>query len=105
MPYTVECHWAPPNPAGLSRKDRASGTYHAHVPDELPTELPELGADARQAADEAVTVLARLDERITAANIGYLNHLLIRSESISSSWIEGNRLSPKKLAIADDHSL
>ena len=30
-----------------------------------------------------------------------LNHLLIRSESISSSWIEGNRLSPKKLAIAE----
>ncbi|MBK5249743.1 MAG: Fic family protein, partial [Actinomycetales bacterium] len=31
----------------------------------------------------------------------YLNHLLIRSESISSSWIEGNRVTPKRLAIAE----
>jgi Fic family protein len=27
--------------------------------------------------------------------------LLIRSESISSSWIEGNHITPKKLAIAE----
>ena len=26
----------------------------------------------------------------------FLNHLLIRSESISSSWIEGNRVTPKE---------
>ncbi|MDR1152078.1 MAG: Fic family protein [Bifidobacteriaceae bacterium] len=30
-----------------------------------------------------------------------MSHLLIRSESISSSWIEGNRVSPKRLAIAE----
>ncbi|MFB9959788.1 Fic family protein [Agromyces bracchium] len=52
-----------------------------------------------------MAVLARADERIGDRG-GYLNHLLIRSESISSSWIEGNRISPKKLAIAEllDHS-
>lgn len=31
----------------------------------------------------------------------FLNHLLIRWESISSSWIEGNRTTPKRLAIAE----
>src|SRR5215213_5728547 len=31
----------------------------------------------------------------------YLAHLLIRSESISASWIEGNRVTPKRLAIAE----
>lgn len=101
MPYSVECHWSPPNPAGLSRKDRASGTFHAYVPDELSSALPTLGAEAQRAAEEAVVVLARLDERIRSSGSSYLNHLLIRSESISSSWIEGNRLSPKKLAIAE----
>ncbi|MCU1530316.1 MAG: Fic family protein [Frondihabitans sp.] len=45
-------------------------------------------------------MLTRADERIGARG-GYLNHLLIRSESISSSWIEGNRVTPKKLAIAE----
>lgn len=101
MPYTVEYRWTPPNPAGLSKKDRASGTYQAYVPDELANTLPELGAEAQRAADEAAVVLARLDERISSSGSTYLNHLLIRSESISSSWIEGNRLSPKKLAIAE----
>lgn len=101
MPYTVECHWTPPNPAGLSKKDRASGTYRAYVPDELVITLPDLGPEAKLAADEAAIVLARLDERISSSDSTYLNPLLIRSESISSSWIEGNRLSAKKLAIAE----
>lgn len=101
MPDSIERHWAPPNPAGLSKRDRASGTYWAYVPDELPAELPGLGREAQQAAEDAVVVLARLDERIGELGTHYLNHLLIRSESISSSWIEGNRLSPKKLAIAE----
>ena len=101
MPKTVERYWSPPNPAGLSRKDRASGTYFAHIPDELAAGLPPLSSEAQQAAEDAVVVLARLDERIGETGGRYLNHLLIRSESISSSWIEGNRLSPKKLAIAE----
>ncbi|WP_152345896.1 Fic family protein [Brevibacterium sp. CFH 10365] len=101
MPYTVEQHWTPPNPAGLSRKDRASGTYSAFVPDELPLNLPRLGEEATAVASDAAVTLARLDERVRASESLYLNHLLIRSESISSSWIEGNRLSPKKLAIAE----
>ncbi|WP_229715280.1 Fic family protein [Subtercola lobariae] len=70
------------------------------MPDELGGTLPALGSVAASAADEAMTVLARADERIGTRG-GYLNHLLIRSESISSSWIEGNRVTPKKLAIAE----
>lgn len=76
------------------------GTYHAYVPDQLGAQLPPLGREAHQAAEEALTVLARADERIGARG-QYLNHLLIRSESISSSWIEGNRVTPKRLAIAE----
>ena len=101
MPYTVELHWSPPSTTGLSREDRASGTYHAYVSDELPRKLPALSPEATAAADEAALVVARLDERIRSSGSRYLNHLLILSESISSSWIEGNRLSPKKLAIAE----
>ena len=59
-----------------------------------------LGREAQQAAEDALAVLARADERIGARG-GYLNHVLIRSESVSSSWIEGNSISPKKLAIAE----
>lgn len=96
----VERLWSPGDAAGLSRRDQTPGRYRAYVPDELGTRLPVLGAEAVGAAEDALAVLARADERIGARG-RYLHHLLIRSESISSSWIEGNRVTPKKLAIAE----
>ena len=97
----VERLWDPASDtAGLSRKDRAPGRYRAYVPDELGTSFPALGAEALDAAANALVVLARADEQIGTSG-RFLNHLLIRSESISSSWIEGNRVTPKKLAIAE----
>lgn len=96
----VERLWQPEDTGGLSRKDRAAGRYLAYVPDELSLRLPQLGERAQSAAEDALVVLARADERVGSRG-GYLSHLLIRSESISSSWIEGNRVTPKKLAIAE----
>ena len=100
MARFVELLWNPDREFGLSRRDLAPGRYLAYVPDELGERLPEIGAEARAAAEDALAVLARADERI-AARGRYLNHLLIRSESISSSWIEGNRIAPKRLAMAE----
>lgn len=100
MAEYVERLWHPEDAAGLGRKDRKPGRYLAYVPDELGDRLPTLGADAQVAAEDALVVLARADERIGSRG-RYLNHLLIRSESISSSWIEGNRVTPKRLAIAE----
>jgi len=102
--HYVELLWSPQEESHLSRKDRAPGRYRAYVPDELSERLPRIGDVAHEAAEDALTALARADERIGAGEDGtggYLNHLLIRSESISSSWIEGNRITPKKLAIAE----
>ena len=100
MAEYVECLWHPEDAGGLSRKDREPGRYLAYVPDELGDRLPALGMEAQAAAEDALAVLARADERIGPRG-RYLNHLLIRSESISSSWIEGNRVTPKRLAIAE----
>jgi len=100
MAHYVDLLWNPEDAAHLGRKDRAPGRYRAYVPDELGEHLPQLGRDAQQAAEDALAVLARADERIGQRG-GYLNHLLIRSESISSSWIEGNSVTPKKLAVAE----
>jgi Fic family protein len=100
MPHFVERTWDPQDQGQLSRRDRAPGRYRAYVPNELGTTLPRLSAHAQNAAEDAATVLARADERIGSRG-AYLNHLLIRSESISSSWIEGNRITPKRLAIAE----
>ena len=100
MARFVELLWNPADEFGLSRRDRPPGRYLAYLPDELGEELPALGSPARQAGEDALAVLARADERIGSRG-RYLNHLLIRSESISSSWIEGNRVAPKRLAIAE----
>lgn len=100
MPHHVDLVWNPQDSSHLSRRDRAPGRYRAFVPDELGGRLPTIGPSAQQAAEDALTTLARADERIGTRG-RYLHHLLIRSESISSSWIEGNRVTPKKLAIAE----
>lgn len=101
MAKYAERLWNPGDDAGaLSRKDRAPGRFLAYIPDELGEKLPSLGDTAQTAATDALAVLARADERVGARG-RFLNHLLIRSESISSSWIEGNRVTPKKLAIAE----
>ncbi|WP_327147863.1 Fic family protein [Nocardia sp. NBC_01329] len=92
--------WQPSDEGSLARRDRQAGTYLAYIPDSLGVDLPQIGPRAQQAAEDALAVLARADERIGSRG-SYLNHLLIRSESISSSWIEGNRITPKKLAIAE----
>ena len=99
MPTFIERVWDPDGDVGqLGRKDRAPGRYLAYVPDELGALR---GSEMRRAtAEDALAVLARADERI-GSRAAYLNHLLIRSESISSSWIEGNRVTPKRLAIAE----
>jgi len=100
MAQYVDLLWNPQDASHLGRKDRAPGRYRAFVPDELGEDLPEIGRAARQAAEDALAVLARADEQIGERG-RFLNHLLIRSESISSSWIEGNSVTPKKLAIAE----
>ena len=101
MAHYVDLLWNPEDSASLLvRKDRAPGRYTAFVPDELGEDLPEISPAAQRAAEDALAVLARADERIGERG-RYLNHLLIRSESISSSWIEGNSITPKKLAIAE----
>jgi len=100
VPAFVERLWDARDASHLGRRDRAAGNYLAFVPDELGTALPRIGREAQAAAEDALAVLARADERI-GAHGAYLNHLLIRSESISSSWIEGNRITPKRLAIAE----
>jgi Fic family protein len=97
MPLHVE-GGRPPHPAPLPPASTKVTPGRTTKP--LDALKPPLGLDAQQAAEDAIGVLARADERIGTRG-GYLNHLLIRSESISSSWIEGNSISPKKLAIAE----
>ncbi|GAB3253780.1 hypothetical protein GCM10027562_14740 [Arthrobacter pigmenti] len=70
-----------------------------YVPDELDDKLPPLGEEAQQAAEDALRVLNRVDERV-GANGQYLNqfvdsfgeHIVLdRGQSSLSEEIGGGR--------------
>lgn len=96
----VERRWAPSPTFGLTKKDQAGGTYRAYVPDLLGADGPALSAEVHGHVTEAQSAATRADAIIGETGL-FLNHLLVRSESISSSFIEGHTISPKRLAIAD----
>lgn len=100
MATYVERVWAPGRDSLLPNKDRKASRYLAYVPDELPETLAAFSSGTQSVANSALQALVRADERIARSG-SFFNNLLIRSESISSSWIEGNRISAKKLAIAE----
>ncbi len=100
MSEYIERQWAPSSTFGLSRRDRAGGAYLAFVPDRLGREGPAVGPGAFSLVADAQSTVTRVDGVIGESGL-YLNHLLLRSESIASSLIEGHVISAKKLALAD----
>lgn len=96
----VERDWKPQSTFGLSRRDQAGGVYRAFVPGLLGARGPKIGAGAFSAIADAQSAVTRADGIIGESGL-YLNHLLLRSESIASSLIEGHVISAKRLALAD----
>lgn len=102
MPEYIDLLWAPADDelSGLSKKDRRAGRYRAFVPDTIADREFELSSSTLAAADQALQAVTRADERV-GAQASFLHHLLVRSESISSSYIEGINVTPKRLALAE----
>lgn len=96
----VERQWEPSSTFGLSRRDRTGGTYRAFVPSGLGSRGPEVSATTFSVVADAQSAVTRADGIVGESGL-YLNHLLLRSESIASSLIEGHVISAKKLALAD----
>lgn len=75
---------------GASRRERASGTYHPYVPDMLAGADVRLTAEASAAAAAAERDVAALNERSPhLRDTEPLARLVLRSEAIASSRIEG----------------
>jgi Fic family protein len=92
--------WVPDLAAPGGRRARQSFTYRAYVPDELDGR--RLTFDAATAADiaeaEAAIAVANYAPHLVAMEI--LARLLLRSESVASSRIEGLQCSQRRLAEA-----
>ncbi len=97
-------HWervqVPPDFAGLTRADRRGGSYLQYHPDMLLQVSNTLDGEVLEYAAEVSTSLGRLGERLRSNPLPILYSTMIRSESISSSWIEGIRENPRAIAIA-----
>jgi Fic family protein len=98
----VKRHWVSEAGSGLSRTDRRSCDYFAYVPDPLVGR--EVVLDGRVAADvsEAEAALARFSLEVgTLADSEALARLLLRTESVASSRIEGLEIGARRLLHAD----
>ncbi len=97
-------HWervqVPPEFSGVTRADRQGGSYLRYHPDMLATASNALGEEVLEYAADVSTALGRLGERLRSNPLPILYSTMIRSESISSSWIEGIQESPRAIAIA-----
>lgn len=97
-------HWervqVPPDFAGLTRADRQGGSYLRYHPDKLTSVSNTLHGDVLEHAADVSTALGRLGERLRSNPLPILYSTMIRSESISSSWIEGIQENARAIAIA-----
>ena len=102
MAKVVKRHWVSDASSGLPRTDRRSCAYEAYVPDPLVDR--EVVLDGRVAADvsEAEAALARFGLEVGAlADSEALARLLLRTESVASSRIEGLEIGARRLLHAD----
>jgi Fic family protein len=97
-------HWervqVPPDFAGQTRADRQGGSYLRYHPDLLASVSNTLDGNVLEYAADVSTALGRLGERLRSNPLPILYSTMIRSESISSSWIEGIRENARAIAVA-----
>jgi len=89
-----------PDFAGTTRAERRGGSYLRYHPDLLASVPTTLDPAVLEHAADVSTALARLGGRLSANPLPVLYSIALRSESISSSWIEGIRATPRDVAVA-----
>lgn len=97
----VEQQWIPADGSGLSRRARQGGTYRAFTPEPLVDHSPRIPSRLSRLAAAVEHDLTRLARTDTAEGLEGVARLLMRSEAISSSKIEGITPAPDKVALAE----
>jgi Fic family protein len=98
----VRRHWVTDAGAGLPRNERRSCDYDAYVPDLLIGRDIVLEGPVAADVSEAEAALVRLDLEVGAlSDSEALARLLLRTESVASSRIEGLEIGARRLLRAD----
>lgn len=96
----IECTWDP-NP-GETKQQRRGGAYRAFVPDPVASEEPALASGTVARSESAAQAVRELNaDDATLVPLEGLGRLLLRSEALASSQIEGLSISNRKLARAE----
>jgi Fic family protein len=81
--------------------DRRGGTYLRYFPAPLDESMsPYVTADAMSTVSDVGLAVARIGQRLRDRPLPILYATLLRSESISSSWVEGLRETPRNVMVA-----
>ena len=102
MSKLLRRRWQSSLEAGLARKDRQGCAYEAYVPDPLIGRAFRLDGSVAADVADAERALASLDASAAAlANTEALARLLLRAESVASSFIEGLVVGGRRLLRAE----
>jgi len=100
MPGTVERMW-PGDPGAMGgRRARASFRYEAFLPDPIADIQPHVPFETASAVADAESAIRALNEGAEVRGLEAIGPLLLRSEAVASSRIEGYDVSPINLARA-----
>ncbi|MBI2708827.1 MAG: Fic family protein [Actinobacteria bacterium] len=102
MSKVLRRRWHSSLDSGLSRKDRQGCEYEAYVPDLLVGGTFRLDGNVAADVADAERAIATLDATAAAlANTEALARLLLRAESVASSFIEGLVVGGRRLLRAE----
>jgi len=94
--------WKASGQSGLPRRDRKSCAYHTYIPDPLVGRTIRLDGEVAADVGEAEAAVAKLNtEARTLCDSEALARLLLRSESVASSKIEGLEVGARRLLRAE----
>jgi Fic family protein len=96
----VDRRWEGDPGAPGPRKARASFTYRAFVPDPIATIVPALTFETHALIGAAEAAVVKLNAGTGSIGLEAIGPLLLRSEAIGSSAIEGHAVSQRNLARA-----
>ncbi len=100
MPRTVERTWEG-NPGAMGgRRARATFRYRAFVPDAIAAIQPVVPFETADLAADAEAAIRALNGRASVGGLEAIGPLLLRSEAVASSRIEGYDVSSLNLARA-----
>ena len=102
MSKVLRRRWPPQVGSGLSRRDRRGCDYEPYVPDRLVGRSFRLDADvAADVADAERAIIELNRSGATLMDIEALARLLLRAESVASSFIEGLAVGARRLLRAE----